>query len=112
MSLGNLSNRLSEVGGRAGEALAAAQEAVDLYRRLALDNPARYEPNLAASLGNLSIRLSEVGGRAGEALAAAQESVDLYRRLALDDPARYEPDLAAQPGQPEQPAVGSGWSGG
>ncbi len=50
MSLNNLSNRLSETGDRAG-ALAAIQEAVEIYRRLAEANPARFEPDLARSLG-------------------------------------------------------------
>ena len=90
--LNNLSVHLSEAGDRAG-ALTAIREAVDIYRRLALANPARFEPDLAMSLNNLSNRLGEAGDRAG-ALTAIREAVDIYRRLAPANPARFEFDLA------------------
>ena len=51
--LNNLSSDLSASGDNAG-ALEAIQEAVDVYRRLAAADPARYEPDLAVSLNNLS----------------------------------------------------------
>jgi hypothetical protein len=51
--LNNLSNGLSESGDRPG-ALQAIQEAVEIRRRLAEANPARYEPDLAMSLDNLT----------------------------------------------------------
>jgi len=47
--LGTLAGRLGDAGDGAG-ALAAIREAVDLYRRLAAANPARFEPDLAGSL--------------------------------------------------------------
>ena len=50
--LNNLSADLSEAGERPA-ALEAIREAVELYRRLAEANPARYEPDLARSLDNL-----------------------------------------------------------
>ncbi len=90
---GNLSNRLGDVGDRAG-ALEVITEAVTGYRRLAEANPAAYLPNLAASLNNLSGRLSETGDRTG-ALEAITEAVTGYRRLAEANPAAYLPDLAA-----------------
>ncbi|MFC8407389.1 hypothetical protein ACFUG9_27915, partial [Streptomyces griseoincarnatus] len=68
-------------------------EAAEIRRRLAADNPAAYEPDLAASLSNLGIQLSEAGRRS-EALTATEEAVEIYRRLAADNPAAYEPDLA------------------
>ncbi|MFE1892819.1 tetratricopeptide repeat protein, partial [Streptomyces microflavus] len=94
-SLYNLGIRLAEAG-RRGEALTAAEEAVEIYRRLAAGNPTAYEPDLARSLSNLgiqSIRLAEAGRR-GEALTAAEEAVEIYRRWAAGNPAAYEPDLA------------------
>ncbi|MGW4898382.1 tetratricopeptide repeat protein [Kitasatospora sp. NPDC004240] len=97
-SLTNLGNYLSEVGRRA-EALTVAEEAVEIYRRLAdpvTGNPAAHEPNLAASLTNLSTCLSQVGRRA-EALTVAEEAVEIYRRLAdpvTGNPAAHEPNLA------------------
>ena len=90
--LNNLSTGLNDAGADE-EALAAIQAAVDVYRRLAAANPARYEPDLAMSLNNLSNGLSDTGANE-EALAAIQEAVDVYRRLAAANPARYEPDLA------------------
>ena len=47
------------------EGLAAIEEAVGVYRRLAAANPAAYEPDLATSLNNLSVRLGEAGRRDG-----------------------------------------------
>ncbi len=62
MSLNNLGNALLWVG-RRDDALSAAQEAADIYRRLAETNPAAYLPDLAGSLTNLGNTLSEVGRR-------------------------------------------------
>ena len=87
----DLAIRLSEVG-RSKEALAPAEEAVGLYRRLAdpeTGNPDRFTPDLASSLNNLANRLSEVG-RSKEALAPAEEAVGLRRRLA--DPETGNPE--------------------
>ena len=61
-SLNNLGNRLSDLGRREG-ALAAAQEATDLYRRLAAERPDAFRPDLATSLNNLANRLGAVSGR-------------------------------------------------
>ncbi|MGW0828044.1 tetratricopeptide repeat protein [Streptomyces sp. NPDC002845] len=84
--------RLSEVG-RRGEALDASDEAVEIYRRLAADNPAVFEPALADSLANHGIDLSRAERR-DEALTATEEAVEIYRRLAADNPAAFEPALA------------------
>jgi hypothetical protein len=69
----NLGVRLSELGRRA-EALLPAQEAVDLYRALARQNPDAFQPDLAMSLGALSQVLSRVD-RQGEAVAALVEGI-------------------------------------
>ena len=90
--LHNLANRLSDVG-RSGEALGAAQEAVELYRALVQGSPEAYTPDLAGSLNNLANILSDVG-RSGEALGAAQEAVELYRALVQGSPEAYTPRLA------------------
>jgi tetratricopeptide (TPR) repeat protein len=50
MSLNNLGGMLSNLG-RREEALAATQEAVEHYRRLAEANPQAFLPDLAMSLG-------------------------------------------------------------
>ncbi|MGH2708042.1 MAG: hypothetical protein ACRDJK_07075, partial [Actinomycetota bacterium] len=91
-ALNNLANSQSAVGMRT-EALPSITEAVELYRRLARDNPAAFLPDLATSLNNLAPMQSEVGMRA-EALSSITEAVELYRRLARDNPAAFLPDLA------------------
>ena len=77
--------------GRRQDAVAPAEEAVQLYRDLARDNPA-FLPDLASALNNLGIRYSEVGRRQ-DAVAPAEEAVQLCRDLARDNPA-FLPDLA------------------
>ncbi|MFG2349583.1 tetratricopeptide repeat protein [Streptomyces phaeochromogenes] len=91
-SLTNLGAILSEMG-RWEEALAATQEAVEVYRRLAAANPAAHEPDLARALTNLGADLSKLG-RLEEALTAAQDGAEVYRRLAAANPAAHEPELA------------------
>ena len=68
---------------------------MEIRRRLAQDNPARFASDLAVSLNTLSKRLSDAGDGAG-ALAAIREAVNTYRRLAQDNPARFAPDLALE----------------
>jgi tetratricopeptide (TPR) repeat protein len=79
--------------GRREEALAAAQEAAELYRRLAAQQSDAFLPGLAMSLTNLGITLSALGRRE-EALAATQEAAELYRRLAAQQPDAFLPNLA------------------
>jgi Tetratricopeptide repeat len=79
--------------GRRDEALAAAEEAVVIRRRLAEANPAAYLPDLAMSLNNLGTFLSGVGRRE-QALASAEEAVVIRRRLAEANPAAHLPNLA------------------
>ncbi|MEU4038257.1 tetratricopeptide repeat protein, partial [Streptomyces collinus] len=91
-SLSNLGVRLAEAG-RRDEALTAAEEAVEIYRRLAADNPTAHGPDLALSLSNLGVRLADAGRR-NEALTVAEEAVEIRRRLAADNPTAHGPDLA------------------
>jgi tetratricopeptide (TPR) repeat protein len=90
--VGTLGNRLSNVG-RREEALAANQEAVDIYRRLAQTRPDTFLPDLATGMNNLGVLLSDLGRRE-EALAAAQEAVDIRRRLEQTRPDTFLPALA------------------
>ncbi|KDQ10761.1 hypothetical protein BOTBODRAFT_473159 [Botryobasidium botryosum FD-172 SS1] len=91
-ALVDISERLSYMD-RREEALLAIQEAVALYRQLANDRPAAFNPDLAMSLNNLSVRLSDLGQRE-DAFTADKEAVTLYRQLANDRPAAFNPDLA------------------
>jgi tetratricopeptide (TPR) repeat protein len=88
----DLANRLSDLG-RREEALAAAEQAVDLYRALAASRPDAFTPDLATSLNNLAAALSDLGRRE-EALAAAEQAVALRRALAASRPDAFTPDLA------------------
>ncbi|MFE2999586.1 tetratricopeptide repeat protein [Nocardia sp. NPDC059246] len=85
-------SRLAHAGHRVA-ALAPTEEAVAVYRRLAVTRPAAFEPELARALNNLGIRLSEVGRRE-EALAPSEEAVAVYRRLVAANPAAFEPQFA------------------
>lgn len=75
--LNNLSVDLSASGEEAG-ALEAVRQAVEIRRRLAAANPARFEPDLAMSLGALSINLVPSGDKVG-ALDAVEEGIELLR---------------------------------
>ena len=90
--LNNQSVRLSEMGQRE-DALAAAEEAVSLYRDLAAARSDAFTPDLAGSLNTVANRLSALGRRE-DALAAAEEAVSLYRDLAAARPDAFTPDLA------------------
>jgi tetratricopeptide (TPR) repeat protein len=90
--LAKLGVRLGALG-RHEEALAASQEAVDIYRRLAATHPDAFLADLALSLTGFSRILSGLGHRE-EALTASQEAVDIRRRLAAMRPDAILPDLA------------------
>jgi len=79
--------------GRWAEALAAEQEAIEIYRDLDASAPDRYHPGLANSLAVLSIWFWQQDHRA-EALAAEQEAIEIYRELAAYAPSQYGLHLA------------------
>jgi tetratricopeptide (TPR) repeat protein len=87
IALNNLGEFLSDLG-RREDALAAAQEATDIRRRLAAARPDAFLPDLASSLNNLGLHLSELGRRE-DALAAAQEAVAALAPFFLKLPAAY-----------------------
>ena len=93
MSLNNQSVCLGDLG-RWGEALAASQEATDIYQELAVARPDAFRPELARSLTNLSIRLSSIGRRE-DALAAIEGAVTIRRELAARWPDAYRRELEA-----------------
>ncbi|WP_321917451.1 MULTISPECIES: tetratricopeptide repeat protein [Paraburkholderia] len=81
------------MAGRPEDALQNAQDAVDLYRALAKEQPVVLRPNLAMSLNSLATRLSELGRRES-ALPVAQEAVALYRALDVEQPDAFRAGLA------------------
>jgi tetratricopeptide (TPR) repeat protein len=88
----NLGIRRRDLG-RRKEALKATEEAVDIYRDLAVRRPDAFRPDLAASLNNLGPMLRDLGRRE-EALKATEEAVAIYRDLAVRRPDAFRPDLA------------------
>ena len=77
---------------RQEEALEAMQEAVELYRQLAADRPAAFNPLLALSLNNLSLCLSDLHHQE-DAVKAIQEAVNLYKQLAAERPTIFSSHL-------------------
>ena len=92
---GALSNLAGHFGGFGWweEALAAAQESLDLRRALAAAHPDAFTPDLASTLNNMITCLSELDRRK-EALVIAQEAVALRRALAKTRPQAFTPALA------------------
>lgn len=79
--------------GRYEVGLAATEEAVYLYRELAVAHPGAFAPFYAMSLRNRAMHLAALG-RHKEALPAAEEAVFLYRTLAALQPEAHTPSLA------------------
>ncbi|MDQ3765072.1 MAG: tetratricopeptide repeat protein [Actinomycetota bacterium] len=90
-ALTNLGNRLSHRGS-VKHAVEATTEAVQIFRRLAEEDPDAYSPDLALVVCNWSDDLFKAG-REQEALAAIREAVTLYRTMAEVNPA-FQIDLA------------------
>jgi tetratricopeptide (TPR) repeat protein len=89
VALRALGRQRAEIG-EYGAAVAAATEAVALYRRLADDDSPTFEPALAGALLDLGNRHSDIGDWAS-ARAALTESVERFRSLAGRG---SDPDLA------------------
>jgi len=79
---------------RPEEAIVFGQAAVEVYRKLAQENPESFLPGLAISLANLANRLGEMGRRT-EGLKMEEEAVKLYRSLVNENKGLYLPQLAA-----------------
>jgi len=91
-TLNNLGYALFSLG-KHEKALEAAQEAADIYRKLAEEDPQAFLPDLATSLSNLGNAHSNLGRRE-EALESAKEAADIRRKLAEKNPQVFLPDLA------------------
>ena len=70
------------------------REALEIYRRLAQENPAVYEPDLAMSCNNLANLLGNLNQKE-EAEQLYREALEIRRQLAQENPAVYELELAA-----------------
>jgi len=92
-TLHNLSVDYSTLG-RTHAALAAEEEAVEIYRRLNAVDTSAAAPDLAMALDGLGNKLRGAG-RHKEALPPSREAVAIRRQLAAADPAMHDPGLAA-----------------
>lgn len=90
--LSSLSIRLGNLN-RREEALAAANQAVALFRTLVCAGSDEFKPQLADSLNNLGIRLNGLGQREA-ALAASVEAVDIFDALEDTCPGKFTPNFA------------------
>jgi tetratricopeptide (TPR) repeat protein len=88
MSLNNLGTKLSDLG-RREDAFNATQEAVEIYRQLALRRPDAFLPDLAVSLNNLGPMLRDLG-RQEEAFEAYEEAVRSLTPFFLRHPLAFQ----------------------
>ena len=94
---------------RLGQALAAIEQAIGIYRTLAAARPDPFLPHLFASLNNQANLLADLG-RPEEALAAAKEATRLYPKLSsipfyrprLANSLNNQANLLADLGRPEE----------
>ncbi|KOX33455.1 hypothetical protein ADK67_06135 [Saccharothrix sp. NRRL B-16348] len=91
VALASLANRQAERG-RAAEALETINEAIDIQRELAADNPGAHLHHLASSLNSAANKRGQLGDLPG-ALADITEAVALSRDLVTYDPVHL-PSLA------------------
>jgi tetratricopeptide (TPR) repeat protein len=79
---------------RRPEALAAIEEAAEIYRQLNQAHPGAYQPQLAMSLNHQSLCLSGLTRRE-DALAALEEAIEIYRHLIKVNPEAFRAQLAS-----------------
>ena len=68
--------------------------ALEIYKRLAAENPSAFEPYLAGSYNNLGwLYINTTRYKESEEFHLA--ALEIYKRLVAENPSAYEPDLAA-----------------
>ncbi|MFD7459229.1 MULTISPECIES: ATP-binding protein [unclassified Streptomyces] len=77
---------------RLGEAAAAFRDAIEVFRRLAEEDPAEHQENLAAALTVASVLVPRLG-QSDLAVAAALEAVDMVRHLTHEEPEEWAHQL-------------------
>ncbi len=91
-SLNNLGN-LDRMQNRLDEARQHEEAALQIYRRLAQQNPDAYLPYLAGALNNLGA-LDRLQNHLDEARKKFLEALAIDRQLAAQNPAKYLPNMA------------------
>ncbi|MER5184114.1 tetratricopeptide repeat protein [Streptomyces sp. NPDC002896] len=87
-ALHNLSLALADFG-RHADAVAPAQEALEIRRQQAQSAPGAFEKDFADPLIHLSTRQRKAGSLE-EAVEQAEDGVEVFRRLAAEDPVAHE----------------------
>ena len=75
------------------QAISLYQEALEIRRELAKENPSAYLPNVANTLNNLAI-LHRVKNELAQAQREYEEALEIRRELAKENPSVYLPDVA------------------
>ncbi|MDR1646374.1 MAG: tetratricopeptide repeat protein [Tannerellaceae bacterium] len=93
---GNLKNypRANKAYEDYSKAKDAYMEALEIYRKLADDNPKAYQPDVATTLNNVGT-LHMNNRDFSDAAKAYEEALTIRRQLAAENPQAYRPDLAA-----------------
>lgn len=89
LNLGSLNN----AGGSPNTAEKYIKEAVSLYRKLAENSPATFNPNLSEAINRLG-QVYHNTNRPSEALDAYKEALEMRRKLVESNPEAYQPALA------------------
>lgn len=79
MTLNNLGSFPSDLG-RREQALQAAEEAVEIYRRLAAGNPQAFEPDLALALWTFGWVRAIARAELNEGLAATNQAIEILNQ--------------------------------
>ena len=70
------------------------KEALEITRRLAKDNPERFEPYVASTQNNLGLMYVDLNAYE-QAESTFKEALKIRKRLAKENPERFEPDVAS-----------------
>ncbi|MBR0087203.1 MAG: tetratricopeptide repeat protein [Lachnospiraceae bacterium] len=71
----------------------AYRKTLEIYSRLAQEDPAAYEPNVVMTCNNLAILLKNTG-RFKESEESYRKALEIYSHLAQEEPAAYDPAVA------------------
>ena len=74
-------------------ALSEGEEALEIYKKLAVENPETYLFNVAATLNTLALLHKNIN-EYSTALKEFGESLNIFRRFAVENPSNYLPQVA------------------
>jgi tetratricopeptide (TPR) repeat protein len=91
-TLNNLGTLYSDTNAHA-QAREVYERALEIYEKLARDNPKAYLPYVATTLNNLGTLYSDTNAHA-QAREVYERALEIYEKLARDNPKAYLPDVA------------------